>query len=248
MCEGRHSTVQRQSYPHTMWAPTAHSLCAPPPLLQVSTTSGIKVGQWVRLYALASSPARRRLQFATAPWDPRTPSSPPPAGASKNATLAPPPPQQQQPAPGSDPGVLPMPPALARLVAEGIENAESEQAGVSIAAQPGTIDAFIYGENLVDSGSSEWAARRARGAGQSIESSGVQHAAAAGAAPLLLSPSSPAPCTAVQGLAPVLPAWPSCHPPPPPPSLSLPCPLQTPSLAQTTCASPPGSPEWAAGT
>ncbi|KAL4458885.1 hypothetical protein ABPG75_013750 [Micractinium tetrahymenae] len=117
--------------------------------LQVSTTDGIEVGQWVRLYALASSHARRRLQSATAPGDPRTAAPPPPAGASRNATATPP---QAPPASGSEEGVLPLPPALARLVAEGIQAAESEQVGVSVAAQPGSIDAFIYGENLVDSG------------------------------------------------------------------------------------------------
>lgn len=109
----------------------------------------IAVGQWVRLYALAKSPAKRRSRMLL---------DAPAAAAST------------QPIP-AEPGFLPMSPALARAAAAAAatyEELEDEMraarpwgpgasgGGVFAAAQQGTLDAYLYGENLVNSGTSAW--------------------------------------------------------------------------------------------
>lgn len=129
---------------------TSHPLCTHifPCKLQVDTTKGFYVGQWVRIYALARSPARRRLLQSAAATNstsalPRLVSS---AAASQGN------------------GTLPLTPALQKLMVEAQRYAAAEQQGVSAAAQPGTLDAYLYGENLVDSGKSERGAVPAEGA------------------------------------------------------------------------------------
>lgn len=75
------------------------------------------MGQWIRLYALAPSPARRRLHAAPA-----------------NASLV-----------EDEPGYLPLTPALRRQAVQARQYAASEAApeGVTSAAQPGTLDAYL---------------------------------------------------------------------------------------------------------
>ncbi|EFN53344.1 hypothetical protein CHLNCDRAFT_137072 [Chlorella variabilis] len=112
--------------------------------LQVSSTAGIQVGQWVRIYALAPSPNRRRqlLQNGTA-----VPASGPGGDAVGIAV-------EQSGAGGGAGGLLPLTPVLQRQVAVAAEYAASELAeeGVWASARGGTLDAYLYGDNLVDSG------------------------------------------------------------------------------------------------
>lgn len=102
-------------------------MCRP----QVESSAGIEVGQWVRLYARALSPARRRslLQGSAA------------GGAAAGRA-----------------GYLPLnTTALRHQLEVAAERATAElgEDGVTVAAQSGTLDAYLYGENLVDSGTSE---------------------------------------------------------------------------------------------
>ena len=108
------------------------------------------MGQWVRIYALAPSPNRRRqlLQNGTA-----VPASGPGGDAVGIAV-------EQSGAGGGAGGLLPLTPVLQRQVAVAAEYAASELAeeGVWASARGGTLDAYLYGDNLVDSGTSESAA------------------------------------------------------------------------------------------
>ena len=152
--------------------------------LQVETTAGIEVGQWVRVFALEryQGPRRRELladgvkpalfrptPLATAGGGnstgtaaantTTTPQSPPPAGANATATAA-------QSPPPSGPHFLPLTPTLlrqsesARLMDQ--DEATEGTPGVNAAASKGSLDAYLYGElDGAASGKSEWLARAA---------------------------------------------------------------------------------------
>ena len=173
------------------------------------------MGRWYRIYALAPSPARRRLladeaeeqqlvgialsnRTQTPPAAKRPESRPPPRStppAAKPPTAKPPaprrpppstkppaarppvpprpatnlkpsppspaprrPPAPAPPAPGVDADeILPLTDTLKKLAGFAEEYKKSEEAedGVWAAAKRGTLDAYLYGENLVDSGNSE---------------------------------------------------------------------------------------------
>jgi hypothetical protein len=101
--------------------------------MQVESSDEIEVGQWVRLYARAPSPARRRSLLQSS------------SGGGRAA---------------NQPGYLPLnTTALRHQLEVAAERAAAELGGegVTAAAQPGTLDAYLYGDNLVDSGTSEQA-------------------------------------------------------------------------------------------
>lgn len=106
--------------------------------LQVASTAQIQLGQWVRLYALARSPAKRRarslLQNSTT------------ADTSSSLVTA----------SSSNGGFLPLTAVLQRQVAiaaaYAASDASRESVGVVAAARSGTLDAYLYGDNRVDSG------------------------------------------------------------------------------------------------
>jgi hypothetical protein len=110
-------------------------------LVQVASTAQIQLGQWVRLYALARSPAKRRarslLQNSTT------------ADTSSSLVTA----------SSSNGGFLPLTAVLQRQVAiaaaYAASDASRESVGVVAAARSGTLDAYLYGDNRVDSGTSE---------------------------------------------------------------------------------------------
>lgn len=103
-------------------AAAGHSArCCP---LQVASTEGIEVGQWVRFYALAASPARRRLAQAQS-----IASNSSSAGIAITGAAA--------------SKVRPLPPGLRNAMALARQDCEAETApaGVSAAALAGTLDA-----------------------------------------------------------------------------------------------------------
>ncbi len=116
-----------------MWGLSAHVAVDMPPsaclamlqILQVASTEGIEIGQWVRFYALAASPARRRLAQAA-------------SGSGQNSTSA-----GGVSAAAAATGPRPLPPALKRAMesARQYYEAETSPSGVSSAAQAGTLDA-----------------------------------------------------------------------------------------------------------
>lgn len=97
------------------------------------------MGQWIRFYALAPSPARRRLAGALGTTDARNGT----ASARPNNSSR-----------DSD-GVLPLTAALERQLAMGQLYAEAELApeGVVSAARPGTLDAYLCELALVPAAS-----------------------------------------------------------------------------------------------
>ncbi|PRW61133.1 polyadenylate-binding 4 [Chlorella sorokiniana] len=105
-------------------------------IVKVASTEDIQVGTWVRFFALAASPARRRLSQAQ-------------SGSAGNGTGA----GASSPAAATS-RLRPLSPALKRAMesAQQYYEAETAPSGVSSAAQPGTLDAYLWGENLVDSG------------------------------------------------------------------------------------------------
>lgn len=129
------------------------ALHRPPRLPQVSSTAEINVGDWVRIYALAPSPARRlgRRRLAAAAGTAQGLVRPRPAGHAGNASAV---------RAAAEPGVLPLTEALARQMEAAQEYYVDEIAlDIGSAARPGTLDAYLYGENMVFSGKSEWGAQ-----------------------------------------------------------------------------------------
>lgn len=84
--------------------------------MQLTSTAGIQVGDWIRIYALATSPYRRSLLAATNSTRPRA---------------------------AAQPGFLPLTPALERQMESADKYMEEELTPDEIgsAAQAGTLDA-----------------------------------------------------------------------------------------------------------
>ena len=131
--------------------------------LLVSSTAGIQAGHWVRVFARSPLRSGRRL-LAEEGGEPLRANST--ALGSRNSRVPAPVPAPEKPSVNSssgtpsEDGFLPLPQAFI----EGAQQAEelglggaeqSSPAGASAAVAPGTLDAYLYGFNAADSGSSE---------------------------------------------------------------------------------------------
>ena len=115
--------------------------------MQVDDASSIKVGHWVRIYARAPSPAQRHLLSSTK-------ARPALASTYTVTTLL-----KNRSAVHEPNDTLPLTPGLEVMLQLAQENAlaEATSEGAVVAAQAtdGTLDAYLYGNNMLDSGTSE---------------------------------------------------------------------------------------------
>lgn len=122
---------------------------AAPPAPQVSTTEGMERGQWIRLFARSPLGTARRALLSSlggrrAGVPQPQPAAASSAGGSRNSTQA---------------GFLPLPQAFIegqqQVLELGLDQDEHGASGVQTAVADGTLDAYLYGQNAVDSGSSK---------------------------------------------------------------------------------------------
>lgn len=102
---------------------------------QVTSTADIQVGDWVRIYALAASPARRMGRRLAGADNLVRPRPPPYTSANSSAVRM-----------AAEPGYLPLTESLARQMAVAEEYHDDEVAlDIGMAARPGTLDAVREG-------------------------------------------------------------------------------------------------------
>ena len=130
----------------TIAAPALPNLQAGPSVrLQVDTTAGIEVGQWVRIFALERYQGPRRRELLADGAQPALVRAQATAGAdTANGTAG------TSPKAATGPRFLPLTPTLLRQSESGrlldLDEASEGSPGVNAAASRGSLDAYLYGE------------------------------------------------------------------------------------------------------